>query len=79
MANIVVKYLDEKRQFNVENKPVILRYLVYLFEQKMNISYYENIEFKVNDKVMYSGNKLKLDSMIGFNLVESNKYELIYY
>lgn len=79
MANIVVKYLDEKRQFNVENKPVILRYLVYLFEQKMNISYYENVEFKVNDKVMYSGNKLKLDSMIGFNLVESNKYELIYY
>ena len=45
----------------------------------MNISYYENVEFKVNDKVMYSGNKLKLDSMIGFNLVESNKYELIYY
>ena len=79
MANIVVKYLDEKRQFNVENKPVILRYLVYLFEQKMNISYYENVEFKVNDKVMYSGNKLKLDSMIGFNSVESNKYELIYY
>ena len=79
MANIIVKYLDEKRQFNVENKPVILRYLVYLFEQKMNISYYENVEFKVNDKVMYSGNKLKLDSMIGFNLVESNKYELIYY
>lgn len=79
MANIVVKYLDEKRQFNVENKPAILRYLVYLFEQKMNISYYENVEFKVNDKVMYSGNKLKLDSMIGFNLVESNKYELIYY
>jgi hypothetical protein len=79
MANIIVKYLDEKRQFNVENKPVILRYLVYLFKQKMNISYYENVEFKVNDKVMYSGNKLKLDSMIGFNLVESNKYELIYY
>nr|DAV49341.1 MAG TPA: hypothetical protein [Caudoviricetes sp.] len=79
MANIIVKYLDEKRQFNVENKPVILKYLVYLFEQKMNISYYENVEFKVNDKVMYSGNKLKLDSMIGFNLVESNKYELIYY
>ena len=79
MANIVVKYLDEKRQFNVENKPVILKCLVYLFEQKMNISYYENIEFKVNDKVMYSGNKLKLDSIIGFNLVESNKYELIYY
>ena len=79
MANIIVKYLDEKRQFNVENKPIILKYLVYLFEQKMNISYYENVEFKVNDKVMYSGNKLKLDSMIGFNLVESNKYELIYY
>ena len=79
MANIIVKYLDEKRQFNVKNKPVILKYLVYLFEQKMNISYYENVEFKVNDKVMYSGNKLKLDSMIGFNLVESNKYELIYY
>lgn len=79
MANIIVKYLDEKRQFNVENKPVILKYLVYLFEQKMNISYYENIEFKVNDKVMYSGNKLKLDSMVGFNLVDSNKYELIYY
>ena len=79
MANIVVKYLDEKRQFNVENKPAILRYLVYLFEQKMNISYYENIEFKVNDKVMYSGNKLKLDSMVVFNLVDSNKYELIYY
>ena len=79
MANIIVKYLDEKRQFNVENKPVILKYLVYLFEQKMNISYYENIEFKVNDKVMYSGNKLKLDSIIGFNLVDSNKYELIYY
>lgn len=79
MANIIVKYLDEKRQFNVENKPVILKYLVYLLEQKMNISYYENIEFKVNDKVMYSGNKLKLDSIIGFNLVESNKYELIYY
>lgn len=79
MANIIVKYLDEKRQFNVENKPVILKYLVYLFQQKMNISYYENIEFKVNDKVMYSGNKLKLDSIIGFNLVESNKYELIYY
>lgn len=79
MANIVVKCLDEKRQFNVENKPVILRYLVYLFKQKMNIYYYENVEFKVNDKVMYSGNKLKLDSMIGFNLVESNKYELIYY
>lgn len=79
MANIIVKYLDEKRQFNVENKPVILKYLVYLFEQKMNISYYENVEFKVNDKVMYSGNKLKLDSIIGFNLVESNKYELIYY
>ena len=79
MANIIVKYLDEKRQFNVENKPVILRYLVYLFEQKMNISYYENVEFKVNDKVMYSGNKLKLDSMVGFNLVDSNKYELIYY
>jgi hypothetical protein len=79
MANIIVKYLDEKRQFSIENKPVILRYLVYLFEQKMNISYYENIEFKVNDKVMYSGNKLKLDSIIGFNLVDSNKYELIYY
>lgn len=79
MANIIVKYLDEKRQFNVENKPAILKYLVYLFEQKMNISYYENIEFKVNDKVMYSGNKLKLDSMVGFNLVDSNKYELIYY
>lgn len=79
MANIIVKYLDEKRQFNVENKPVILKYLVYLFEQKMNISYYENIEFKVNDKVMYSGNKLKLDYMVGFNLVDSNKYELIYY
>lgn len=79
MANIIVKYLDEKRQFSVENKPVILRYLVYLFEQKMNISYYENVEFKVNDKVMYSGNKLKLNSMIGFNLVESNKYELMYY
>lgn len=79
MANIIVKYLDEKRQFNVENKPVILKYLVYLFEQKMNISYYENVEFKVNDKVMYSGNKLKLDSIIGFNLVDSNKYELIYY
>ena len=42
-------------------------------------NYYENIEFKVNDKVMYSGNKLKLDSMVGFNLVDSNKYELIYY
>ena len=79
MENIIVKYLDEKRQFNVENKPVILKYLVYLFEQKMNISYYENVEFKVNDKVMYSGNKLKLDSIIGFNLVDSNKYELIYY
>lgn len=79
MANIIVKYLDEKRQFNVENKPVILKYLVYLLEQKMNISYYESVEFKVNDKVMYSGNKLKLDSIIGFNLVDSNKYELIYY
>lgn len=79
MANIIVKYLDEKRQFSVENKPVILKYLIHLFEKKMNISYYEDVEFKVNDKVMYSGSKLKLDSIIGFNLVDSNKYELIYY
>jgi hypothetical protein len=45
----------------------------------MDISYYEDVEFKVNDKVMYNGSKLKLDFMVGFNLVDNNKYELIYY
>ena len=79
MANIKVKYLDEKRQFSVENKPVILKYLVYLFEYKMNIPYYENIDFTINGKIIYSGKKNDLDSIIGFNLTGDSDYELIYY
>ena len=79
MANIKVEYLDDKRQFSVENKPVILKYLVYLFEYKMSIPYYENIEFSINDKIIFSDKKTELDSIIGFNLVEDNNYKLKYY
>ena len=37
MAQIKVKYQDKQQIFEVENKPVILKYLMYLFENKMNI------------------------------------------
>lgn len=79
MANIKVKYLDERRQFSVENKPVILKYLVYLFEYKMKIPYYESIDFTINGKTVYNGKKNDLDSVIGFGLTDNTDYELIYY
>ena len=79
MANIKVKYLDDRRQFYLENKPVILKYLVYLFEYKMKIPYYESIDFTINGKTVYSGKKNDLDSMIGFDLTDNTDCELIYY
>lgn len=79
MANIKVKYLDDRRQFYLENKPVILKYLVYLFEYKMKIPYYENIDFTINGKTVYSGKKNDLDSIIGFGLTDNTDCELIYY
>ena len=79
MANIKVKYLDDRRQFYLENKPVILKYLVYLFEYKMKIPYYESIDFTINGKTLYNGKKNDLDSVIGFGLTDNTDYELIYY
>lgn len=79
MANIKVKYLDDRRQFYLENKPVILKYLVYLFEYKMKIPYYESIDFTINGKTIYNGKKNDLDSVIGFGLTDNTDYELIYY
>ena len=79
MASIKVKYLDDRRQFYLENKPVILKYIVYLFEYKMKIPYYESIDFTINGKTVYSGKKNDLDSIIGFNLTNDSDYELIYY
>lgn len=79
MANIKVKYLDDRRQFYLENKPVILKYLVYLFEYKMKIPYYESIDFTINGKTVYNGKKNDLDSVIGFGLTDNTDYELIYY
>lgn len=79
MASIKVKYLDDRRQFYLENKPVILKYLVYLFEYKMKIPYYENIDFTINGKTVYSGKKNDLDSMVGFGLTDNTDCELIYY
>lgn len=79
MANIKVKYLDDRRQFYLENKPVILKYLVYLFEYKMKIPYYKSIDFTINGKTVYNGKKNDLDSVIGFGLTDNTDYELIYY
>lgn len=76
MAQIKVKYQDKKQVFEVENKPVSLKYLMYLFEHKMNIPYYEELDFKIDGKTIYSGKKQDLDSFISFLLSESKEYEM---
>lgn len=78
MASIKVKYQDKQQVFEVENKPVVLKYLMYLFEQKMNIPYYEEIDFSIDGELVFSGKKSELDSFVAFKLDNNRNYELRY-
>lgn len=49
---------------------------MYLFENKMNIPYFEELDFKINGKTIYSGKKEDLDSFVSFLLSESKEYEM---
>ena len=51
---------------------------MYLFEQKMNIPYYEEIDFSIDGALVFSGKKSELDSFVAFKLDDNKNYELKY-